>query len=385
MGWEDQLRSVALPLLRFTVFSANAVLFGLVPVLLLVLRPAFSRLGSEWDAGRKRLSARLEGLVTSALLASGGATALILLLQTALISELGTGEVQGDSFLSVLETSFGQAVGLRLPLLVALAVMLVGRVHRWVLPAAEGSQPHLFWWLTWGALSLALFATTTFSGHSTVASPVRLAEANDMLHQIAGGIWFSGVVLLATLLPDGWIGKEPVARLDLLGPAVTRFSVVAMASIAVVGITGTLNSILHVGALADFWETGYGRTVSLKIFLFLAILGLGAVNHYVVRARLESARAEGRPTSAQRLFRKTIAAELAIALAVMASTGLLVGLSRTKENAPPPSPTTPTAQQFLGRNRAYIEHIQRTENENLRGTENTTGPFPVREEASKRG
>lgn len=341
MGWEDQLRSVALPLLRFTVFSSNAVLFGLVPILLLVVRPAFSRLGAEWDAGRRALSSRLEGIVVSALLASGVATTLVLLLQSALISELGTGEIQGDSFLSVLETTFGQAVGMRLPLLVALGVMLAGRVHRWALPRSGEPHAHLFWWFAWGALSLALFATSTLSGHSTVASPVRLAEANDMVHQIASGVWFSGIVLLAALLPDGWIGKGPVARLDLLGPTVSRFSIVAMVSITVVGITGVLNSFLHVGALADLWETGYGRTVGLKIVLFGGILALGGINHYYVKQRLEDARASGAPRSAQKLFRKTIAAELAIALAVMAATGLLVGLSRTKETTPPP--TSPTA------------------------------------------
>lgn len=344
MEWEEQLRGVALPLLRFGIFSAHAVLFGLVPILLLVLRPSFARLGPEWEGGRKRLSGRLEGLVTSCLLASGVATCLVLLLQTALVSGLGSGEIEGDSLLSVLETSFGQAVAVRVPLLVALAVMLVGRVRRWALPVAGEGRAPVLWWVLWSALSLVLFATSTFSGHSTVASPVRLAEANDMIHQIASAIWFSGVVVLAALLPEGWIGKGPVDRLELLGPTVTRFSHVAMVSIGVVAATGTLNSFLHVGSFGDLWGTGYGRTLTLKIALFVSLLGLGALNHYFVRERLETARANREPTSAQGLFRKTIAAELAIALGIMAATGLLVGLARTREIQAPTAESTATLE-----------------------------------------
>src|SRR5688500_11073013 len=106
MGFEDEFRNVAFTLLRFTAFSAHAFLFGLIPILLLVLRPAFAGLpDDEWRQGRKYLSSRLEGMVRACLIASPLATVLILLLQSALVSELGTGEVGLDSLESVLGTT----------------------------------------------------------------------------------------------------------------------------------------------------------------------------------------------------------------------------------------------------------------------------------------
>ena len=329
--WEEQFRSVALPLLRFGAFSAHAILFGFIPVLLFVLRPAFERLSVEWDDGRRRLSERLQGVIGAALIGSVFTTLLILLLQSALFSEIAGEEVGSDSFLSVLETSNGQWVAARVPLAAALAVLLAGKVRVWALPVSgQTSRPSLLWWGAWGLLSLALLGTATMSGHSRVASPQGLALANDLFHQATSATWFAGVVLLAAFLPDGWMGRGGTDRLELLSPTVTRFSKVAFASIVLVAITGVVNSLLHVGAFNDLWDTGYGRTVGLKILLFFGILALGGINHYFVRERLEAARAEGKPSGAQGLFRRTIAAELAIAIAVMGATALLVGLARTR-------------------------------------------------------
>ena len=329
---EDQLRTIALTLLKFSVFAAHAYLFGLIFVLLFVLRPTFNGLSGDWDRGRRRLALRLEGFVRASLVASLVGTALLLLLQSALVSELSTGEVTGDSIMSVLEARYGQWLAVRVPLLAALAILLVGRVREWALQVHDERKPgpSMIWWLAWGLLSLALLLTSSMSGHATVASPTWLSVTNDLIHLASGSVWFAGVVLLATVLPDGWIGRERVDRLDLLSPVVLRFSKVALVSVTIVAITGTLNSFLHVDKLADFWEESYGRALGLKIILFVGILALGGINHYYVRNKLERARAEREPSGSQRLFRKTIGTELAIALSIMLLTGLLVGLARTK-------------------------------------------------------
>ena len=120
----------------------------------------------------------------------------------------------------------------------------------------------------------------------------------------------------------------------------SRFSKLALVSIGIVTITGTLNSFLHVGKLADFWNESYGRTLALKILLFLGVLALGAVNHFYVRDKLEAAREKREPTDSQRLFRRTIGIEIAIALSIMMLTGLLVGLARTKPIEPETRPGT---------------------------------------------
>lgn len=338
MGPLEELRSVAYALARFTGFSANAFLFGVVPVALLVLRPAFAGLPDrEWNAGRRRIGARLEGLVQACLIASAAATAIALLLQAVLVAQLNREPLDLGSFSSSLNTTFGQWYLLRFPLLVGLAVLVVGKVRRSVLAGAgdESSPPGRAWWLAWAAFGMALLATNTFSGHAAVAEPRAVAIANDLVHLASGAIWFAGILVLAIVLPDGWAGRPAAERPRLLAPAVTRFSKVALVSIGIVAITGTVNSFLDVGALGDLVDTGYGRTLAVKIGLFLGILALGGINHFFLRKRLERAEAgddAAAGSGAQRMFRRTIAAELAVAIGLMGLTGLLVGQARTKQS-----------------------------------------------------
>jgi copper transport protein len=346
MGVLEDLRSVAYALARFTGFSANAFLFGLVPVALLVLRPSFAGLqGEGWSRGRRRLGARLEGLVQASLVASASATAVALLLQAVLVAQLNHRPLDLDALSSSFSTTFGQWYLLRFPLLAGLAVLIVGKVRRSLLAGAgdDGRAPGRSWWVGWGAFGLALLATNSFSGHAAVATPRGLSIVNDLVHLAFGSTWFAGIIVLAVALPDGWAGQTGAARNELLAPAVIRFSHVALVSITIVAITGTLNSFLDVNALGDFVRTGYGRTLAVKIGLFLLVLLLGGVNHFFLRARLERG-GEREASGAQRAFRKTIAAELAVAIGLMGITGLLVGEARTKERVVVRPPATDSAR-----------------------------------------
>jgi putative copper export protein len=183
------------------------------------------------------------------------------------------------------------------------------------------------------------------SGHAAVATPLGLSIANDLLHLICGGIWFTGIFVLALVLPDAWRGRAPEERVRLLAPIVVRFSTVALITITVLGITGVLNSFLNVQELGDMFDTPYGRAISAKIVVYLGILAVGAINHFFVRVRLEKALEEGRSDASQSLFRKTVAIELVMALAVLGITGFLTGEARTKEVETPGSREGVTAHQ----------------------------------------
>lgn len=344
---DETLRTVALTLARFGVFGASAVLFGLVPVLLLVVRPALAGAGGErWGAARAGLSDALEELVRAALVAAAVATAVVLLLQATLVAQLGAGDVGADEVESVFETSFGTWHAFRFPILAMLAVVLAGRVRSSVLAGAgdERRAPGVVWWASWAAGGAGLLCTSTFSGHAAVASPRVAALCNDVVHLAAASAWFAGVVVLATVLPRA-LGAAPAPeRLAVLAPAVVRFSRVALVSITLVAVTGTVNSFLHVESPSDLVSTGYGRVLAIKIGLFVGILGLGALNHFYVRRRFERSVREGAgPARARRLFRRAIAAELAFALVVLAATALLVGLARTKQATVAPTAPGHTA------------------------------------------
>jgi hypothetical protein len=77
MGIEQDLLRVSFTLVRFAAFAANALIFGAVPLLMLVLRPALQSLDARaWRSGRMQLALRLEGLLRASLVASAVATML---------------------------------------------------------------------------------------------------------------------------------------------------------------------------------------------------------------------------------------------------------------------------------------------------------------------
>jgi putative copper export protein len=348
MEFENALRDVALTLTRFAGFAANALVLGTLAVIVLVLRPTFASLDAEtWARGRARLAERLEGLVHSALVAAGAAAALALVLQTVLTAELQGGEVDSDSFFAVLETSFGPWYAARLPIVAGLLVLLTGKVRQWALArkGVDSSVAGGAWWGAWGVLGVALLATSSFSGHAAVATPRALSLGNDVVHLVAGAIWFAGIVLLSVALPDAWVGEDDATRLQVLSPAVRHFSHVAMVAIGTVLVTGVVGSILHVGHPGDLVHTPYGRTLAIKIAFFGLILALGGFNHFVIRKRFETALEKAESAgSATTTFRKAIAVELAIGLILMGLTGWLTGQPRTRKEEVKPSRVTAGAR-----------------------------------------
>lgn len=328
------LRDVAFTLVRFFAFTAHALLLGIPVICLIVLRPAFAGVDGEvWRAARTRVAQRLEGAARAALVASAVASAIGILLQAILIASLDEGNLAGPAFSSVFGTTFGQWYLFRFPLLAGLYVLLAGQI---ALRALE-KQMSRAWWAGWIALTGVLLSTSTFTGHAAVSEPRAAGIVNDLVHLTAGSIWFSGIVLLAVFLPDAWRGRSEAERVQLLAPIVVRFSFVALVTITIVAITGTLNSFLNVAAFGDLLGSAYGVTLVLKIALFVGILGMGAVNHFVLRERMRKAADVQRSSSAHATFGKTIAVELVIAIAIMGATGLLTGQAKTRQPGMPPS------------------------------------------------
>lgn len=341
MGIEQDLLRVSFTLVRFAAFAANALIFGVVPLLILVLRPALKSLDARsWRSGRMALAVRLEGLLRASLVASVLATVLALLLETALVSLLDEGDLGLDALEAVLSTSFGIWNLIRLPVLGALSVLLYQRVQDLCLSGMAPSEkkPGRAWWSLWGLLSLTLLATWSFAGHAAVSNPAWAALTNDVVHLAAGATWFAGIVILAVTLPDVWQRKERPDRLRILSAIVSRFSWLELIAIVVVATTGTLNSYFNLESTGDFVDSGYGITLTIKIVLFVGIVVLAAVNHFLVRRRLQNAVKEGSSSDPYALFRKTIATELVLGLLLLGATGLLVGLARTRETGTQSAP-----------------------------------------------
>lgn len=311
--------------IRFGLFASQALVFGLVPILLLVLRPAMAS-GEVPAPSRIALARRAEVMVLVALIVGMVATAYGLVIAAAEAADLSGSTLDADAFRTVFETQFGIWHLVRFPVALALIALLVGKVKSW---AVDEDAPAR-WWVLWGSLSALLLASISLAGHAAASDIPLVGVPNDVVHLAAGATWLTGVVAITWLLPAADRDADDLGRLQLQAPVIDRFSRVAFWSIMIVAATGTVNALLHLGSIGALTSTTYGRTLVTKLGAFAVIVTLGAVNHFVMRGRLLAGMRAGRPVPEQVRLRRAVGVEVAFAVLVLGATGVLV-------NLPPPS------------------------------------------------
>lgn len=168
--------------------------------------------------------------------------------------------------------------------------------------------------------ALPALASLGLTGHAAMDMGGGTAhEINQMAHLIAGGLWLGGLVPLGVLLrravrPDGG-DYVPLARTTL-----PHFSQIGYVAVALLAITGTVNSIMLVGGFAAFVTTPYGRLLGVKIALFLAMIGLALTNRFRLMPRLSS---QDAPIVPLRTLARSVLAEQIIGLAILAVVAML--------------------------------------------------------------
>ena len=103
--------------------------------------------------------------------------------------------------------------------------------------------------------------------------------------------------------------------------AVRRFSLIASGALAIVLLTGMSRALAEVGAPANLVDTSFGRALIVKLTFVCALVGLGALNHFVLVPGLKADGAGLRP------FRRTVSGEIVLGVAILAATGVLGGLA----------------------------------------------------------
>ncbi len=171
----------------------------------------------------------------------------------------------------LLDTRFGIVWALRLVLALLMAVLLVWPSLRLpLLLAAAG-----------------LIGSLAFVGHAG-ATPGTSGDVHligDILHLLASGAWLGGLPALALFLertrhlPDeSWS--------TLAAAAVRRFSILGIAAVGTLLVTGLVNCWYLLSGPSDLVATDYGRLVLLKIILFAAMVGIAVVNRFHLLPRL---------------------------------------------------------------------------------------------------
>jgi copper transport protein len=203
-----------------------------------------------------------------------------------------------------LSTPFGTAMMWRLALYGVLGVLL------WRLPRL---LTELGTWLVPAGV-VAIAATIAATGHAAGSGLFDLFV--DALHALTAGLWVGGLIALIVL------GRSVEPR------TLHRFSTLAMASVLTLVVSGTLNSLRHLTALEQLWDTRYGLTLVIKLSLVAGALAAAAVSRWRLRQK--------------RVPLRSVWMEAALTVAVLSVTALL------SMTAPPPPAAGPTSHASHG-------------------------------------
>jgi copper transport protein len=293
-------------------------------LLLLCAGGAFALLwplaGAE-RAIRRRLYAVLSG--TAYALAAVAGFGIVV--QGAVAGGVGLGDATRWSFVSsVLETRYGQAW----VLCGAGALLLSALAAATLVESSRTAEVGAF------VLAAACAMTPSLVGHAHVSG--KLATIADVLHVEAAALWTGGLatVVAALVLQHG-------SRWRLAATAIPRFSRLAVPSVAVLVIAGTVSGYLEVRALRGLWETSYGQLLLAKLALVTPILFLGAWNNRFAVPRLRGELASPRE---RRLFVQRAGAELTLMVAVVAVTAVLVEQPPARAALAPSGPVSAKTQ-----------------------------------------
>ena len=193
-------------------------------------------------------------------------------------------------------------------------------------------KPGLPSWILTAALGAVAVASFAWMGHGAATegpiAPLHLAA--DIVHSWAAALWLGALTVFVLLL----LARPGTAQsVSALHRALHGFSGIGALLVATLVLTGLVNSVVLVGLdrIEGLWTTPYGRLLSLKILLFMAMVGLAAANRYRLTPAL------GRALEAPATQGAALAA-LSRSLVAEAGLGLLVlTLVAWFGTLPPPS------------------------------------------------
>jgi putative copper export protein/mono/diheme cytochrome c family protein len=226
---------------------------------------------------------------------------------------------QGVAWTVLTQTRFGETWQVR-----SILTVLVGASMFAFIRGSPNSER----WL--GAVSIVLAASLVgalaWAGHGA-ATPDAIGGVQltaDVLHLIAAGIWIGGLLPLTAILVTARriSGGRSIA---IAAEAARRFSVLGVASVLTLLVSGMINTYVLAGSVPALVGTPYGRLLLIKIGLFIGMVSIAAFNRQGLTPRLgsaadaETSRAHG-PLA--HLVRNSLT-ELALGLAILVVVGAL--------------------------------------------------------------
>jgi copper transport protein len=304
---------------RWISYIGLAMIAGIWPVWLLVLRPAIS---PAWQAG-PRLTRRVRKLTY---LGVGiGLLGAVLALYVQIDAAAGSERLVSAARSTLTDTRYG-----RIWLARCVLFLLAGFAY---LSAA-------WWWprrqraVTVATLGLCAALPIPFSlvSHASAQTDGRAtAIAADAVHLLAVSVWIGGLIALVFGLLVTLRDLTAAGRRVVLARAIPRFSAVALTCWGAIAITGLYAGWLQVGSLKGLRDTAYGTTLTVKLLLLVPLLGLAAFNLLFVSRHIKRSSESDQTGRWTRRFGIAIVAEVVLALAVLLAAGRLTAQPPARE------------------------------------------------------
>ena len=199
--------------------------------------------------------------------------------------------------------------------------------------------------------ALALLGVTAAGGHAISGRATSLGVAASIGHLAAMSMWVGGlaVLLLVTPLRRFW-------------STATKFSPVALGSMALLAVTGVANGWRQMGTLSGFTDSTYGRALLTKLVVVIVVVAIASVSRWVLRhdndaddSNVDAPAGDGGVQRGSRHLTRTVTAEAVGALIILGITSVLVG-------SPPPvdavlggAPATASVSVVQGERIAQID------------------------------
>jgi copper transport protein len=181
------------------------------------------------------------------------------------------------------------------------------------------------------------------SGHAAATPPSErgYAVSVDLAHLVFSSTWLGGLFYISVVLIPAARALPERARAVLLAYGAPEFGAIAIVSAAALALTGSLNAGVRLTSLAQFATTAYGRTLFVKIELFLIMVAISAFHAFWLRPRL--ARSLAHTTSARTPSLRAVAGVGAQRAGQEGESDVAALLADPADDDAPPSPSASAA------------------------------------------
>jgi copper transport protein len=232
------------------------------------------------------------------------------------------------------------------------------------LPAASARARRAYGAL-WAVLITAIAASWAVYDHASTGVQAPWGIPADVIHLDAVALWVGGLAMLARFTlrlpavhgrPDADLVTGAAVTRAVITPeaarAASRFSPIALGCVAAIVASGVYQTWREVGAWGALLDTAYGRLILAKIAGLLVLITLG----YVARRFIQRGSAGAELVPTLRRLRRSVAAELTVAVVILVLTALLVNTATGRESY---APTFSASQPFNtgGPNGAGTVHV----------------------------